>query len=137
MTRTKVIDGTNQILGRLATQVTDAAKKGYTVHLINCNDIVVTGDRETIVDKYRQRRERGAPYTGPHYPTTPKAIVKRTMKGMLPHEKHQGIQALKRIKCHNTVPHDVDQDDATVVEDAKLTRTTATYMTMNEIAENL
>lgn len=133
----KIIDAKNSILGRLTTTVTQEALKGKTVHVLNCNDVVVTGDKEEIINDYRQRRERGAPYTGPHYPTTPKGIVKRTMRGMLPHEKHRGIQALKRIRCHNTAPFDIDEDDAERVEDADLSRTTATYVTMKEITQNL
>lgn len=132
-----IINGDASILGRLVTRVTEEAKKGRTVHVVNCNDVVVTGDRENIIEKYRGRRERGAPYTGPHYPKSPKGIVKRAMRGMLPHEKHRGIQALKRIKCHNTSPYEVDEDEAKSIEDAQLSRTTATYITVKEISESL
>ena len=132
-----VINAADHILGRLTTQVADKAMKGHTVHLINCEDLVLTGDKDKIINVYREKRGRGAPYTGPHFPSTPKGIAKRTMRGMVPHEKHRGIQALKRIKCHNTVPHDVDESDAQTFDDAKITRTTAKYVTMKEITENL
>lgn len=137
MTSETVINGENAILGRLTTHIADQAMKGRTVHVINCNDIVVTGDKETTIEKYRNRRNRGAPYTGPHYPSTPKGIVKRAVKGMVPHEKHRGIQALKRVKCHNTVPHEIDEDNAEIIDDANITRTTAQYTTMSEITQNL
>lgn len=134
---TKVVNAQDHILGRLITHVAEQAMKGHTVHLLNCEEVVLTGDKNKVVDDYRQKRERGAPYTGPHYPTTPKGIVKRSVRGMVPHEKHRGIQALKRIKCHNTVPHDVDEDDAYEIEDALITRTTAKYVAMKEITQNL
>lgn len=134
---TMIIDAADSILGRLTTQVTEEALKGKDVHVINCGDAVITGDREEIITKYQNRRERGAPYTGPHFPTTPKGIVKRSMRGMLPHESHRGIQALKRIKCHTKVPHGVDEDQAKQIDDAHITRTTASYTTIEEIANHL
>jgi large subunit ribosomal protein L13 len=132
-----IVDAADHILGRLTTQITERAMKGHTVHVINCEDVVLTGDKDKIIQDYRDKRDRGAPYTGPHFPSTPKGIVKRTMRGMVPHEKHRGIQALKRIKCHNTVPHEVEATNAETFDDAKITRTTAKYVTMKEITENL
>ena len=44
----KIIDGTGAIMGRLASYVAKEALKGEEVVILNCNDVIITGNRKNI-----------------------------------------------------------------------------------------
>jgi large subunit ribosomal protein L13 len=84
-----VVDGAGCILGRVASQVAERALDGETVAVVNAERLVITGDEQEIVEKYRKRTELGSD-RGPNYPKRPDGIMKRTIRGMLPHTTVRG-----------------------------------------------
>ena len=38
----------------------------------------------------------------------PERIVKRAVRGMLPHKQARGREALKRVMCYNVVPSELE-----------------------------
>jgi large subunit ribosomal protein L13 len=132
-----IINAKNHILGRIATVAAKKAKKGEEVHIINCRHIVITGKKEVTLKKYKNRRSRGAQSTGPHFPRTPKGIMKRTIRGMLPYKKPQGRAAFERIKCYNTTPRDIEESEGETIKEAHINKTDAQYITLNEISNEL
>jgi len=98
------IDGSNLRIGRLSTVVAKAALLGNEVNIFNVEKIIITGDKKKVFEKYKQRRERGAPLVGPYYPRIPSKFVKRCIRGMLPYKQTKGRDALDRVKCHKGVP---------------------------------
>lgn len=92
-----IIDAENQPLGRLAAFVAKQALLGKKIKIANCEKIVISGNREAVLEEYRRRRARGSAEKGPFFPKTPERIVKRAIRGMLPYKKPKGKAALERI----------------------------------------
>jgi len=102
----EVIDATDTILGRLATEVAKKVLKGEEVVIINAEKAVISGNREFIFKKYLERRERGTPQHGPFFPSRPDMIVRRAIRGMLPYKTPRGKEAFKRVKVFISVPEE-------------------------------
>jgi len=103
-----IIDGKNQILGRLASFVAKKALLGETVDIINCEHITITGKKETTLQRYQQKRSMGSPFKGPFLSRMPDRFVRRVIRGMIPYKQHKGIEAFKRIMCHTGVPQEFE-----------------------------
>ncbi|MFH1978063.1 MAG: 50S ribosomal protein L13 [Candidatus Aenigmatarchaeota archaeon] len=101
-----IVDAADQILGRVGSRVVKEALKGVTVSIINSEKAVISGDPEHTIREYKVKVVRGDPYHGPFYPKSPERIVKRTVRGMLPYKKTQGMEAFKRIKAYISVPEE-------------------------------
>lgn len=104
-----VIDGTNALLGRLASYAAKQAILGRNVRIVKCNDVVISGNPKMILGEYQQTRKRGkGTQKGPNFPSVPEKMVKRTIRGMLSYRQARGMDAFKRIKCYNEMPSDYE-----------------------------
>lgn len=102
-----IIDGKNAVLGRLSAQVAKQLLKGEEISLVNANKIIITGNPKQILGRYIQRRQRGAVIAGPYYPKGPDAIVRRTVRGMLPYKSSRGREAFKRLRVYVDIPEEL------------------------------
>lgn len=104
----KIIDGKDAILGRLASYVAKESLKGEDVIIINCEQIIITGNKKDIKEKWEERRRKvGSGQKGPKYPRSSERIVKRAIRGMIPnHRAGRGKIAYQRIKCYSGVPEE-------------------------------
>lgn len=84
MTEKVYIDGSNKILGRLASQAAREADEETQVIILNSEEIVISGDEEDVLEEYEQKYERGSRDDGPYFPKRPDKIMKRTVTRMLP-----------------------------------------------------
>ncbi len=106
----KIIDGTNAILGRLASYVAKEALKGEEIIILNCEQIIITGNKKNIEKEFLEKRGRvGSGQRGPKISRLSIKIVKRAMRGMLPHKDKRGKDALRRIKCFVGVPNEFEK----------------------------
>ncbi len=105
----KVIDGTNAILGRLASYVAKEALKGEEIAVINCDLVQISGNKKMIEKEFKEKRSCfGSSQKGPIHHKSSEKIVKRTIRGMLPdHRKGRGRIAFKKIKCYKGVPKEL------------------------------
>ena len=105
-----VIDGTDLILGRLASSIAKKLLTGEQISLINADKIRIIGRTQNIVDKYLQKRRlqnKGTPENSPHYPRVPHLFVKRVIRGMVPWKKSKGRAAMKRLMVYAGNPKDL------------------------------
>ena len=65
-----VINAENLIIGRLATYVAKKVLEGEKVIVVNSEKAVVTGKKEDILRRYKQRADRGDAIKGPFFPKT-------------------------------------------------------------------
>lgn len=101
----KIIDGTDAVLGRLASYAAKQALLGEEIVILNCEKVIITGNRADIREKFEARRKRiGSGQKGPKHPRLAYLIVKRAIRGMLAHRKGRGKAALARIMCYEGVP---------------------------------
>ena len=94
-------DGTDAVFGRLASVVAKDLLKGNSVDVINCEGIVVSGDKKLMAKKILAKREMGSggSLKGPKYPRVADRLVKRMIRGMLPRDRMKGQDAFRRLKC--------------------------------------
>ncbi len=117
----KVIDGSEHILGRLATHVAKDLLNGEQIVIVNAENIVITGRKEQILEDYKQRRDRGVKgrnRRGPYYPRMPDRMVKRSIRGMLPYQQPKGRTAFKKLKVYIGVPLGMDTANIIKIDDA-------------------
>ena len=101
----KVIDGTNAVLGRLASYAAKQALLGEEIVIVNCEKVIITGNRQNILEDFRDKRTKiGSGQKGPKISRVPYMIVKRAIRGMLSHRKGRGKEALARIMCYEGIP---------------------------------
>jgi large subunit ribosomal protein L13 len=95
-----IIDATDAILGRLSARIAKELLKGETVVVINSEKIIVSGNPDSVLKRFKQKRERKDVHKGPFYPRYPDRILKRTVRGMLPYKTSRGRTALKKLKVY-------------------------------------
>ncbi len=107
----KIIDGRNAVLGRLASYIAKEALKGEEVVILNCEQIIITGNKKSIKESFEIKRSRvGSSQKGPKHSKTSEGIVKRAIRGMLPdHREGRGKIAYKKIKCYTGVPKEFQE----------------------------
>ncbi|MFH1326774.1 MAG: 50S ribosomal protein L13 [archaeon] len=107
----KIIDGKNAVMGRLASYVAKESLKGEEIVVLNCKEVIITGNKKNIEKSFFEKRQRvGSGQKGPKISRLPHLIVKRAIRGMLPdHRKGRGKQAFKRIKCYAGIPKEFEE----------------------------
>ncbi len=109
----KIIDGENAVLGRLAGFAAKESLKGEEIVILNCNKVIITGNRKNIEEDFKLKRKRvGSGQRGPKVSRLPYLIIKRAIRGMLPeHRSGRGKEALRRIKCYDGVPKEFEESN--------------------------
>lgn len=130
----KIIDGKNAVMGRLASMTAKELLSGEEVAIVNAEKVIITGNHGQIIGKYIDRRRRGSPQHGPFFPTQPDAIVRRTVRGMVPYKTTKGRSAMKRLRVYVGVPEQMTEKAKEGVAN-KLIR--SDYITVKEVAEIL
>ncbi|MFB6145417.1 MAG: 50S ribosomal protein L13 [Candidatus Nanohaloarchaea archaeon] len=128
-----IINAENRVIGRLASEVAKKAKDGEEVHIVNSEKAVISGNKEKILEDYKQKYERGGKYTGPHFPKRPDKILKRTIRGMLP-KNREGREAFSRIKTYLEVPHNLDDYEEPEAKKGKDLKE-RNYVKLQEVSE--
>ncbi len=107
-----IIDGKDAVLGRLAAYVAREALKGDEISIVNCEEIIITGNKLNLKAELEAKRGRvGSTEKGPKVSRTSEKIVKRTIRGMLPNYRTgRGRIALKRIRCYKGVPKELENE---------------------------
>jgi len=98
----KIIDGENSVLGRIASFAAKESLKGEEIIILNCDKIIITGNKKDIEKDFKEKRGRvGTIQKGPKHSRNIEKIVKRVIRGMLPdHRTGKGREAFKRIRCY-------------------------------------
>lgn len=132
-----VVDGSDAPMGRLASYVARQLLKGETVHVVNAEKMVVSGDPDAVYERYKARIDlkthRNPIVNSPKYPRTVTGIFRRSVRGMLPRWRKRGRDALRRLRVWRGVPDEV-RDVELVRLDFKLPRT---YIRLGDLAKRL
>ena len=111
--------------------------KGESIVVVNAEKSVVTGARTAVLEEFRARRARGSVRSGPHYPRYPDRIFRRTVRGMVPHLKTRGKEAMDRLVVHLGVPPEFSQTRPQSVDDAQVRPSVRPPLTLEEISRLL
>jgi large subunit ribosomal protein L13 len=114
----QVIDGSEHIVGRLATYIAKQLLEGNEIIVVNTEKLVITGRKEQIFENYMHKRSRGKIRKGPYYPTVPDRMFRRIVRGMIPYQRPRGREAYKRLMTYIGVPKELQGVKTTKVEKA-------------------
>jgi large subunit ribosomal protein L13 len=133
-----IIDATDLIVGRMATYIAKQALEGTPVTIVNCEKAVITGKKTDIIAKHQLRQEIGHPTRGPIFPREPDFMLKRSIRGMLPHKTAKGKAAFKRIMCYVGVPSQFKEQKAETLQQAHISSSNAAeYTPLGEVCKLL
>lgn len=135
--QTIIIDGTDLVAGRLSSNVAKLLLQGNHVVVVNCEKIMISGSKRSIVGEYKDFLRITSvlhPEHGPYHPRRPDTIIARMVRGMLPRKKPSGQAAHKRLRTYIGVPSQFRSANKVVLENAKITRSSANYTTMKELS---
>jgi len=106
----KLVEGKGAVLGRLAVFAAKEALRGEEVVILNCDQVIITGNKKSIEEEFKILRGRtGSAQKGPKHPATSEKIVKRAIRGMVPNYREgRGRIAFKKIRCFVGVPKEYE-----------------------------
>ena len=130
-----IIDGSNLVLGRLAAYAAKKALEGETITILNCENVVITGDKVFTKNKFKEMLDKGHPYHGPFFSRMPDRYVKRVIRGMLPYKKPKGVSAMKRLRIFIGFPAKAEGKHIMVLENASK-EVKAKYITIGGLAKS-
>ncbi|HIH25834.1 50S ribosomal protein L13 [Candidatus Woesearchaeota archaeon] len=133
-----IIDGTNLVLGRLASFAAKKSLDGEEVIILNCEKVVISGRKVFLLESFKAKHERGHPYHGPFYPKMADRIVRRSIRGMLPYKQQRGVNAFKKVQCFLGVPvnYQGKKFDKISLPDASKFGT-LNYLKLNDVSKHL
>lgn len=133
-----IIDATDLIVGRVGTFAAKKALLGERVDIVNCEKAVVTGNRNQVLQRFKQKSDMGGPHAGPFIHRGPDRLMRRMIKNMLPHKKTRGKEAFDRIMCWKGVPEQFKDQKMEIVEGAGVSKLpTLKYQTLGYISKFL
>ncbi len=118
-----LINGENHILGRLSSIVAKKLLDGEEVVIVNAEKIAIIGDKDIILEKYKDRinlSAKGNPHRGPKFPRMPDRIVRRAIRGMLPFKRARGREAFRRLKVFIGIPNELKDKSFKEIPEAVL-----------------
>jgi len=110
---------------------------GETIDIVNAENIVVSGKKKMVINTEKEFLEVGGHGKGPIHYRQPHRIVKRVIRGMLPHRKSHGRDAFSRLKVHIGVPDEFEGADLEKMEKYHSSKLNRRFVTVGEIAENI
>jgi ribosomal protein uL13 len=137
---TLIVDGTGQILGRLASLVAKRLLQGERVIVVNAEKIVISGKRQTIFkeyDEWMEVRGRANPRKGPKHYRKPDDIFRQVVRGMLPFKKAKGREAFRRLRVHIGVPENLAKAAKISFPEASASRLKGKFITLAELSHHL
>lgn len=137
MSNRTVIDGDGLILGRMASLVAKRLIEGEAIDIVNAEKVVVSGKRQMVIKKRKEFLEVGGNTTGPIHFRQPHRIVRRTIRGMLPHRKPTGKKAFSRLKVYIGVPEEFEAVEKETIPNIHSSDLNNRFITIGEIAQNI
>ncbi|MEM3791649.1 MAG: 50S ribosomal protein L13 [Candidatus Micrarchaeaceae archaeon] len=117
-----LVDGKGKILGRIATKVAKELLNGNSVYVVNAEEILISGHKRSIAEKYKKRiefKDKANPEHSPYWSRKPELLVKRAIRGMLPRKKAKGREAFKRLRVYAKYPQDIKAKELKEIEGIK------------------
>lgn len=118
-----LIDGTDLILGRMASRVAKRLLDGEEVIVVNADKTVISGRKKSTLSEYDAwTKIRGLvdPAQGPFHPRKPEDLVRQSVRGMLPMTKAKGREAFGRLKAYSGVPGELEGEEFESISKAHL-----------------
>jgi large subunit ribosomal protein L13 len=133
-----LINADGLIVGRLASLVAKKLLEGDEVTIINAEKAVLSGSKATTFREYQEAYVRGSKEHGPYFPKRPDALLKRTVRGMLPYKTQRGKDAMARFQAYIGTPTEFHGQPSITLEQASVNRLSSyKYMRLGELSKLL
>ncbi|MBI4152895.1 50S ribosomal protein L13 [Candidatus Woesearchaeota archaeon] len=134
----RVINGEHMILGRAASHIAKASLLGENISLVNCDKMILTGNKQSIFARQHMLSEmKGKPTKGIFYERRPDFFVRRSIKRMLPNSA-RGKAALKKIRCYIATPESLKSAKQETIAYAHVQKLpNLRYMTVGELCKKM
>ncbi|MFX0106842.1 MAG: 50S ribosomal protein L13 [Candidatus Hodarchaeota archaeon] len=136
----KVYDAENMVVGRLASKVAKAAILGQRVAIVNAEKGIITGDKYTVIEAFKEKfniRTSYNPRKGPFHHRRPDKMVRRMIRGMLPWPTPRGKEAFKRIQVYIGVPEKFTDSEKIVLKGSQYRSLTRKHITIADLSHEL
>ena len=117
-----IINAENKVVGRIASFVAEQALAGQTVHVLQCENAVLTGPRAynlANLHAHISLTVKGNPLRSPKYSKMADQILRIAIRGMLPKKGMRGRDAMRRVHCHIGTPAILQGQTITDLSNAK------------------
>jgi large subunit ribosomal protein L13 len=135
--RPVVVDATNHIAGRLASNVAKLLLQGQRVTVVNCEKIMMSGKRETQIREYREFLEINSVINYKHGPVhyrRPDTLMAKMIRQMLPFDrKPSGKIAYAKLRTYIGAPNDTKPIEKIQFEKALIRKAASNYTPLAEI----
>ena len=132
-----VVDGTDHIAGRLASNVAKLLIQGNRVSVVNCDKIMMSGTRTNQIKEYREFLEINSIINYKHGPVhyrRPDTIIAKMIRQMLPFDrKPSGKESYQRLRTYIGSPKAIKSLQKIQFEKAKIKKTPANYTPLGEL----
>ncbi len=132
-----IIDGSNTIMGKLASYVATRVLQGERVSIVNCEKVVISGDPKQILKDFKRKIEKGTTKRGPFIPKNPAGLMRRAVRGMLPYKKERGRKAYSLVKCYVGIPKEFEGKQISTLEEFNAKRLKTDYITLGKLCRQV
>jgi large subunit ribosomal protein L13 len=136
----EIVDASNLILGRMASYVAKKALDGNRVTVLNAERAVISGTKERVVARAKQKlktRTLANLEKSPTHPRKPDGYVRRVIRGMLPWKKPSGKEAFHRVRVYIGTPDEYKDRPGKKVADADASKLRVPYITVARLSEEI
>ena len=136
----EIVDASNLILGRMASYVAKKALQGNRVVVLNAERAIISGTKERVVARAKQKlktRTLGNLEKSPTHPRKPDGYVRRVIRGMLPWKKTTGKEAFRRVRVYIGTPEEFRDKPVTRVADADASKLRVPYISIARLSEEI
>ena len=136
----KVYDAENMVVGRLGSKAAKAALLGDQVVIVNAEKAIITGDRRSVIETFKEKlniRTSYNPRKGPFHERRPDKMVRKMIRGMLPWPTPRGKEAYKRIKVYIGVPEKFTETEKIVLEGSRFRSLKRKHITISDLSQEL
>merc|ERR1712070_885480 len=116
-----VIDCRGHLLGRLASTVAKELLSGQKIVCVRAEELCISGElfrNKLKWESFRRKRTNTNPKKGPFHYRSPADLVRRTIRGMVPHKTARGAAAMERLTCFVGIPSPYDKKKRVVIPQA-------------------
>jgi len=134
---TSIVNADGLILGRMASKVAKSLLNGNKVIILNAEKAIISGKKKSKVAEAKEFLEVGSPKRGPFHYRRPDRILRKTVKGMLPHRQPKGKSAYKRLRVFLGIPKEFEEIQMITLKEAKASKLRGPYLTLGELAKEI
>lgn len=136
-----ILDATDLVLGRMASQIAKKLLDGKEVVVVNADKAVISGSKKSTLSEYdawTEVRSLVDPTQGPFHPKNPGDLLRRTVRGMLPIRKSKGREAFDRLSAYSGIPSQFEEEDMETFPKSNVNQlSTRRFIRLGELSKHL